>query len=455
MVIILISALLIGGVAHTSAGNDTNSSRTDATAFSQLHESRTTADFSASSDIVTINSPKSYLARTSSINLTAQTLDYRLPSAETIAVRNITYNNAELRGEVNMYSYTKGTAFFVYGYNQKMVNNLITQYKTFALIPKLETDAVRIYKLDANANGLKIYNRRVSGLVQNTKYYYKLCIEYKNLAGGAVIKCGQLETFTTNFKDPRTNKFSPARVGINSATLINAYDATISGTVTMNDAIDGVAFFVYGTDQDYIQGVDKYFKKYAKVKQDREALQKIRVSLGMRGKGKFTELITDLERDTKYFYRLCVEYDGNQTGLTCSTTRNFTTDARDLSDIPSAVTGASLVGGTTAKLLGSAYMRDYHDGLAFFVYGTDEAKISALGGLGSFNRISQTIDKLQRVSVDNDFDGNSTFNLLVKDLKIKSRYFYRLCVEYQAEDKNNREQLFLACGATKSFQTGF
>ncbi len=455
---LLMGVLLIGGVAHTSANNDIKTGQSDAAAFSLLHEGRTTTTPATTSNSETsllgANSAKSYLAKTSK-PATSKIVDYSLPTVETIAARNIEVNSAEFRGEVNMHSYTKGVAFIVYGYNQTKVNNLTNQYKTFASIPKLETDAVKIYKLDANANAVKTYSRRISGLIQNADYFYKLCIDYTNLAGKSVIKCGALENFSTNPKDPRSNKFASARVSTYAATFVNAYDATISGSVTMNDAEEGIVFFVYGEDQDYINGVDTYFKKYSAVKEDKEDLQKIRVSVGTKGKAKFTQLIEDLDKGTQYFYRMCVEFDGNEAGLICSNTKNFTTDARDLGNIPSVLTNGNIAYSTEAKLFGSASMLDYHDGVAFFVYGTDEAKIKALGGLGSFNRISQSIDKIQRVSVDNDFDGKDSFSLQVKDLKTNSKYFYRLCVEYKTEDEKNREQLYLACGLTKTFRTGF
>lgn len=376
-------------------------------------------------------------------------IDLRLPAITIISVQNIESNSAVLQAEVNMRSHQEGLVFLVYGYDKRSVENIVSKYNDYSKIPKLNDDRVRIKTIDSRPKGLEQYKHRLYSLIENTDYFFQVCVQHN--VGISIISCGNVNTFTTNLRDARNDNFREPRVNIDRAINITAYEAEIEGDVSMNDGRDGISFFVYGESRELIYAVDKY-DRYSAVDEEDDLLQKIRTSLRLLGRSTHNRVIKDLDKDTEYYYRFCVEYDGEEDGVNCSSVRSFTTDRRDRGDVPSVTTGQVFVSGSKAVLSGSVNMRDFNDGLVFFVYGTDDNRIAEVHENDSFNRISQTLYALQRVSVDNDHDGKGNFSKNIQYLKKDSNYYYRLCVEYEYEDNNNREKLFLSCGEVRNFR---
>ncbi|MCA9360469.1 hypothetical protein KC730_01095 [Candidatus Kaiserbacteria bacterium] len=372
---------------------------------------------------------------------------YRPPMVQTLSAENIEYNTAVLRGEVDLRSIDSGLVFVVYGYEKSKVAEVGSKYKTFVEIPASNNDKVRTKVLNKIANGFDSYKLKLSSLVQDTEYFYQICVQYN--MGDDAVSCGQIESFVTNLRDPRSNDFGQPRVSIDTATNVTAYTADVKGSVDMKDGKAGIVFIVYGESKNLVNLVDVESNKYSNVEESYEYLQKDRIETNLLGKSEYNLIIDDLDRDTEYFYRLCVEFDGEKSGLECSPVHSFVTDSRDRDHKPSVNTYGAVVSGNSAQLFGSVRMLDFFDGLVFFVYGTDLKKITVIEENGSFAKIRQDSDKLQRVSVDNDHDGNADFKLIINDLKLTSTYFYRLCVEYVDENYKGREELFLSCGEVR------
>lgn len=379
-------------------------------------------------------------------------VDFRIPIVETAQPQNIEGRSADFRGQVNMYSQKDGTVFAVYGYNARDVSSITNQYISFDKIPELNNDRVRVTLIDRRAAGIKEYSRRVSGLVPDTVYYFKLCVEHNTLFNTKKITCGATRSFSTNPSSGRSNNFNESRVSLYSALNITAYEAILGGEVRMNDGVNGIVFFTYGESESRIRAVEN-FSKYSSVREDDEDLQKVRVGANVRGNAEYEYKIDDLDRGTKYYYRICVEYDGERDGLVCSSVRNFTTDSRDRSSIPFAETKTPVRVGNQIRLGGLIEMNDFFDGIAFFAFGTDETKINNVSSSNSFSGIRQYGDELQRILLDSDADGNNDYSKTLDYLKSGTKYFYRICVEYEAEDERNRVDTFLRCGLVKSFTT--
>lgn len=377
--------------------------------------------------------------------------DFRTPTIETLSAQDIESRKANLRGKVNMYSHKNGLVFAVYGYNAKDVSGYTNKYNTYSEIPTSENDRARSVLIASKAKtGLNDYRRSVSNLVANTNYYYKICIEHDGYLNTRQITCGSTKTFNTNPSSFSSNAFTKPRLSLSSATYIEDTEATLSGSVSMNSGIDGIVFFVYGEKQSLIKSVEE-LDRYSEVKEADENLQKIRVGAGVRGNANYSQIVKDLEKDTTYYYRICAEYDGEDSGMTCTSVRNFTTDGRDKSSLPFVKTNTASFISNEVKLSGVVEMNDFFDGIAFFVFGTDESKINNVSTLTSFSGVKQNGDKIQKILVDSDADGKNTYTKNLADLNSGEHYFYRICVEYKNEDAKGRLVSFLQCGSTGHF----
>jgi len=378
-------------------------------------------------------------------------LDFGTPTAQTLAARNLEATSATVRGSVMMRTYKDGKVFVVYGYNQERVQRLAQAYRTNEVMDR--DDRAQALVIDKRAHGSEAYERRLSNLAKDTTYYFTLCVEYTTVANRTASDCGDVKTFITNEQSSSGRSFREPRVSVRSPQNVTASEAEFTGRVTMNDGVDGIPFLVYGESESLVRTVQER-ATYSSIREADEDLQKVRIAVGLRGQYDFTVPIADLDTNQLYYYRTCVEYDGERNGLVCDNVRSFTTDSRDRGDRPRVETGTGTVSGTRATIRGGADMQDFFDGIAFFVYGTDEARVQGDETAGSFARISQSIDRLQRISVDDDFDGKADFSRQVSDLLPATEYHYRLCVQYEDEDERGRETLFLRCGDAKSFTTG-
>ncbi len=95
----------------------------------------------------------------------------------------------------------------------------------------------------------------------------------------------------------------------------------------MNDFEDGLAFFVYGQDEDMVEEVADE-DTYEDIDEDGDDLQKFQLTSSLDGSRRFWSTRSGLDEDTEYFFRICVEYedeDDDET-LECGSVESFTTD---------------------------------------------------------------------------------------------------------------------------------
>lgn len=403
----------------------------------------------------TKNTPQStsnggYSASTGAGSVNTVPVSISSPYIKTLAVQNIEYNRALLRTSVNTYSSTVDRVFFVYGYNQKQVTGVISQYKTFTSIPKFTGTAVQVVSVATKVKGEKTLTRSIGSLSQDTSYYYAVCIETISTPR---FSCGPISVFKTTERDPRSNNFRLPSATTGSVTSINAYDALIEGKYNVNDAEYATAFFVYGESNTEVSDVSKEYDSYSDIKTNKENLQKIRMGVGLKGTGSYERVIDDLERGTKYYYRFCIAYDGDEDGLVCGSVRNLTTDARD-KDVPTVSVQIVQQYGTWATIKSTVRMNDFLDGRAFLLYGSDEKRLQNITETTSFSRINQSGDSLQKIALDEDLDGQRTLQRNIVDLIPLTKYYYKVCVEYESENDRGSKALYLACSAQGLLVTG-
>jgi len=103
--------------------------------------------------------------------------------------------------------------------------------------------------------------------------------------------------------------------------------AVLQGDVDMNDYEDGLAFFVYGEDEDQVDEVSDE-DTYSDISTDGDDLRKVQVASNLDTNRSFKLTVTGLDDDTEHFFRLCVQYEDedNDDTLTCGDVESFETD---------------------------------------------------------------------------------------------------------------------------------
>ncbi len=161
------------------------------------------------------------------------------------------------------------------------------------------------------------FETTLNNLGSGVNFYYRSC-GYKN----GEIAQGEIRTFTTG-----TIENNP-EVETDSPTHINEDSARLHGSVDMNDApYPGIAFFVWGQDEDLIEDVDSEFYSYADIDEEDEDLQKQYVNSSFEGSDEISLLVTNLDEQTDYYYRACVSYaiSDSQVELVCGDVEEFET----------------------------------------------------------------------------------------------------------------------------------
>lgn len=162
-------------------------------------------------------------------------------------------------------------------------------------------------------------------------FYQQISQFMSFLNGGSyfpVVNYGNSFGYNYSSSSSSSNDFDEPDVETDDAEHIDRHEAELNGEIDMNDAEDGIVFFVYGEDEDQIQDVEDDYDSYSDVDEDGDDLQKVKVETRFDGDDTFSEDVEDLDADTRHYFALCVEYedeDGDET-LTCGRVEEFRTD---------------------------------------------------------------------------------------------------------------------------------
>ena len=119
------------------------------------------------------------------------------PDVETESARDIDDDSAELRGEVDMNDFNNGLVFFVYGEDEDQVEEIKDEYDEYRDIDE-DGDDLQKFIVDRDLDDDENYRRVVSGLDEDTDYYFQICVEYEDDDDDEVIICGGVEEFKTD-----------------------------------------------------------------------------------------------------------------------------------------------------------------------------------------------------------------------------------------------------------------
>jgi hypothetical protein len=216
-------------------------------------------------------------------------------------------DEAILRGSVRLNRNQRVEVWFEYG---------TSQYSLTRTTSKETLD----YRDDEN------FSRRVSGLYDDTTYYFRAVARDNN----GRVEHGAIYSFRTDddyyYGNNRNNDEPDVTTG--SVTDIERSSARVSGSVDMNDYNDGNVFFVFGQDEDEVDDVDRDYDSYNDIRVRGEDLAKVLIDANAKGRETYTRNIHGLERNMRYYYRLCVDFDEgrNDTAMVCGNVRDFRTD---------------------------------------------------------------------------------------------------------------------------------
>lgn len=120
------------------------------------------------------------------------------PEVRTDTANSISRNEARLRGTVDMNDFEDGEVFFVYGTNERAVEDVEDDYTSYR---DVDTDGSRLQKVRVNSSldGYESYNYRLTNLSRDTNYYFQLCVGFEDDYGDDTLICGGVEEFTTNY----------------------------------------------------------------------------------------------------------------------------------------------------------------------------------------------------------------------------------------------------------------
>lgn len=137
---------------------------------------------------------------------------------------------------------------------------------------------------------------------------------------------GNIRSFETD-DDSRSNDDEPD-VETGDAEDVTDDSAEIHGELDMNDYRNGVAFFVWGEDEDQVRDVEDDYDQYRDIDEDGDDLQKVLVDDDVDGSFDAWADIYGLDDDTDIYYSFCVEYEDedNDEVIVCGGVEDFTTD---------------------------------------------------------------------------------------------------------------------------------
>lgn len=232
-------------------------------------------------------------------------------TVQTLDATGETQNRATLNGIV-----TEGTTrntYFVYGTNSSQVQC------SNASAPRI----ISIDWQDEFSRGDE-YSASLGGLSSDRTYYYRACATTAGF--NSVLAEGRLESFQTLGNTNSGSGNTPIATTEDERD-VERTSAQLNGNIDMNGVNDGDVFFVWGTDQSDINDVDVE-NRFSDVRVDGDRIQKREVRDNFDGERDFDLVVSSLQEDETYYYRMCVEYedDSNRDQIECGITERFDTD---------------------------------------------------------------------------------------------------------------------------------
>jgi hypothetical protein len=246
------------------------------------------------------------------------------PRVRTEDADDVESDEAELNGEVDMNDFNNGIVFFVYGQDENAIEDVERDYDEYDEVrDDEEDDDFEVERVDNDLDGDDSYRERVTGLEEDEEYYFVLCVEYEDEDNDERLECGNVESFDTD----EDNDNDRPDVDTQSAQNIDDDSARLRGEVDMNDFNDGIAFFVYGENENDVEDVENE-DSFDDIDEEGDDLQKVIEDNDVDGSQDIERTVFNLDGNTTIYFRLCVEYEDEDDDeqLECGDVRDFETD---------------------------------------------------------------------------------------------------------------------------------
>jgi len=212
-----------------------------------------------------------------------------------------------------------------------------------------------VYANPSYTNNPSDFNYQLNNLYEDTTYFYKAC--GTNAAGE---DCGVIKSFTTDDNgNNNDNDNGNLEVETLSAQNIDTHEAKLRGDIIDTDGENVVRYFEYGEDDDDLEETT-----YLSESTDNEGI--------------FTKTIYNLDEDTTYYFRACIEsQDSNNDD--CGSIKSFTTDDNgnnndnDNGNLEALTTFATGITGISAVLNGVSRNTTDSSSNSYFQYGTTQS----------------------------------------------------------------------------------
>jgi hypothetical protein len=123
--------------------------------------------------------------------------DDDLPEVETEDADEVDENSARISGEVDMSDFEDGYAFFVYGEDEDLIDDIASDYDTYQEVDEDGDDLQKI-AVDSSVDDDFSMWAELSGLDDDTEIFYAACVAFEDEDGDDMIICGDTESFTTD-----------------------------------------------------------------------------------------------------------------------------------------------------------------------------------------------------------------------------------------------------------------
>ena len=205
---------------------------------------------------------------------------------ETEDASDIDDDRARLNGEVDFNREDEATVYFLWGERRNDLDN--------------QTTRVVLDEDDDDEDFSQIITR----LDEDETYYFRAVAEDER----GRRDLGSIESFITD-DDRRGRDDDEPYVKTEEAEDVDEDSAELYGEVDMNDFRNGIAFFVYGEDEDQVEDVERDFDEYDDIDEDGDDLQKVFVEDDVDGDLEAWANIFGLDDDTDHYFAFCVEFE--------------------------------------------------------------------------------------------------------------------------------------------------